>query len=340
MPKRLDLYCLAAGYELCARSEGKSESSVKIVINSISYLDCFLASVGASGDVSLIGPNELRGFILYLQNRQSFSGHPFSHPQDRKLSDQTVNCYMRSLRIFWSWLVREGILAETPFAYVKLPRIRHKVIPTFSESDIWALLSAINTASPQGYRDYAIILTLLDTGMRLSELTGLKFDDAHLDDGVLKVLGETNRERVVPIGRDLKRCLWRYVNLHRPDPASPQENYLVLSHDGRRLKKNRIECLVKKYSQRAGITGVRCSPHTLRHTAAVSFLRNDGDVFSLQRIMGHADVESLSIYVNITKSDVAKAHRSSSPADNLNIRSPASMHSRSPSSDAKKRRMK
>jgi len=150
------------------------------------------------------------------------------------------------------------------------------------------LLNAIDTRTAEGYRGYTIILTLLDAGIRVSELCNLKLDNLWLEEGMLKVLGKGNKERLIPIGKQVQRFLWRYINRYRPEPATVNSDFLFLTREGRPLTKDRVEKIMSYYGKKAGLRGVRCSPHTLRHSAAVRFLRNGGDVFSMQRMLGHA----------------------------------------------------
>jgi len=202
---------------------------------------------------------------------------------------------------------------------VKIPRPPGKVIPTFSDSQVRQLVAAIDITTPEGYRNYAIILTFLDTGMRVSELCHLKPDDVWLEDGMLKVLGKGNKERLIPIGKQVQRCLWHYINRYRPEPVGPNCDFLFLTRESRPLTKDRVEKIVAYYGKKAEISGVRCSPHTFRHTAAVKFLRNGGDVFSLQRMLGHASLEMTRRYCELADVDVKRAHTTASPVDNLDL---------------------
>ena len=169
MVSTADLTTLIQGYRLCAQTEGKSKNTIAIVSNSVSYLEGFLDSEGLTTDVTQIGPKEIRAFIVHLQQKRCFSGHPLNKTQDRGLSGHTINCYLRSIRAFFSWLVSEEIIQTNPFTKIKIPKPPEKVIPTFSELHLQMLLSVINTSSPESYRDRAIILTLLDTAPRVSE---------------------------------------------------------------------------------------------------------------------------------------------------------------------------
>ncbi|MCK4369130.1 MAG: tyrosine-type recombinase/integrase [Dehalococcoidales bacterium] len=308
---------LLQGYQLCAATEGKSPNAIAIVTNSISYFQDFLVSQGISTDITQISQHEIRAFILYLQQKRCFSNHRFNHTQDNGLSGHTINCYLRSIRIFFSWLVSEGIIDCSPFDRVKIPRPIRKVIPTFSDSQIRQLLNVIDTRAPEGYRNYTIILTLLDTGLRVSELCNLKLDNVWLEDGMLKVLGKGNKERLIPIGKQVQRLLWRYINRYRPEAVTANSNFVFLTKDGRPLTKDRMEKIMTYYGKKAELKGIRCSPHTLRHSAAVRFLRNGGDVFSLQRMLGHASLEMTRKYCELADIDVKRAHMTASPVDNL-----------------------
>jgi len=164
-----------------------------------------------------------------------------------------------------------------------------------------------------------MILMLLDTGIRVSELAGLRLPDVSIEDGLLKVLGKGNKERVVPMGKQVARHLWRYISHCRPEPAMPRLDRVFLTREGGSLGKDRLDKIMRAYGRKAEITGVRSSPHTLRHTAAVTFLRNGGDVFSLQRMLGHATLEMTRRYCELADVDVKRAHMTASPVDNLDL---------------------
>jgi site-specific recombinase XerD len=198
-----------------------------------------------------------------------------------------------------------------------MPKVQRKLIATFTENQLRSLLAAIDRQSAEGYRDYAMIVTLLDTALRVSELTGIRTADLSLDEGLVRVIGKGGKERLIPLGREARRVIWQYLNRYRPRPWNQNGDFLFLTRDGGMMTKNRIETLMKGYGQKAGITGVRCSPHTLRHTAAVMFLRNGGNVFSLQRLLGHSSLEMTRHYCELADVDVIKAHKTASPVDSL-----------------------
>jgi len=198
---------LLEGYQLCTATEGKSGRTVEIVTRSVAYFTRFLAGHGIKADAVLVERAEIRAFILYLQQKKCFSDHPQNPPLERSLSSHSINCYLRRLRSFFSWLISEEIIESNPFGKVKIPKPERKVIPTFSDGQIERLLGVIDTSRARGYRDAVMILTMLDTGIRVSELCGIKLGDVWLNDGVFKMLGKGNKERLIPVGRRLKTLL-------------------------------------------------------------------------------------------------------------------------------------
>ena len=298
-------------------AEGKSDSTIDLTILVMRKLEAFLKESGLSSDAALVTADDMRNFIVHLQNARAFTDHPYAKVQERVLSDKTVNCYTRSLRAAWNRWVREGLVISSPFSKVKVPKASEKVIPAFSSGQIKALLGAINTSTACGFRDHTMICLYLDTACRLGELTGLRMDDLNLKERCLKVKGKGGRERVVPFGIKASKSLWKYIKMYRPEPMLPQQDYVFLTKDGKRLTNNRMQAKMKKYGRKAEITGVRCSIHTLRHTACLMWIRNGGDIFTLQKVTGHSSLEVLRGYVNLAQSDVATAHKKFSPLDNL-----------------------
>jgi site-specific recombinase XerD len=126
------LSVLLDGYCLLAQSEGRSPKTISGTVSAVKRLEAFLAASGMPTDPVDIGPDELRSFIVSLQSSPVFSHHPYLSPGKRRLSGHAVNCYMRTVRAFWSWLMAEGIIAANPFWVVKVPKPPTKVVTTFS----------------------------------------------------------------------------------------------------------------------------------------------------------------------------------------------------------------
>ena len=318
---RTSLGNLVEGYALCARSEGLSENTISLVRRAVSYFSRFLTSTGLPTDVRHIGVSEIRSFILYLRQAQRFESHPLIKSHDGRLTGHTVNCYLRSIRAFWGWLLREDFVDSNPFDKIRIPRPPKKVITPFTQEQIQSLLKAIDISTTTGLRDYAMVLAFLDTGMRLGELIGLKLSDIDFRNQMLKVFGKGAKERRLPIGKRLLAALWKYT-LSRPKPATPAIDNFFLTQNGRPLTKNRVETIIKNLGKKAGLQGVRCSPHTFRHTFCIQFLRNGASLFTLQQMTGHSSLEVLRGYVALAESDLRTAHERFSPVDNLDLKKP------------------
>ncbi len=314
------LNTLVETYRIQAVTEGKSENTLRIYTTALNILQRFLERKGHSTDVTRISPEDIREFTSFLQNTRAFMEHPYTGPQEKGLTGHTINCYLRAIRAFWSWLIAEEFIEVNPFDRVKVPKAPKKVIIPFSEDQIRDIFNVIDTKSPIGFRDASIIQTLLDTGIRVTELTSLKLKHVNLAQRCLKIHGKGNKERIVPVGVTVQKALAKYINKHRPNPMYPLSDNLFLTRDGMPLTPNRIQSIIETYANRAGIQGVRSSPHTFRHTFAVSYLRNGGDVFTLQRILGHETLDMVRNYVTLAQSDLQKAHLRCSPVDNLKLK--------------------
>ena len=300
-------------YKTYSRAEGKSPRTIQWITSNVGYFADFLGP--ERRDIAGITGNDLRRFIIALQGKHKFSNHPYNKTQSANLSPQSVETYARAIRAFFGHLHDEGFLDTNPMAKVKMPRVPETVVPTFSQKEVERLLAQPDKHSNEGFRDYAILLTLVDTGVRLSELAGLKVDDIDYDQNLFTVMGKGARQRHVPFGRRVAKALMKYQLKHRPEAVGTDNFWL--RRDGCSLPSGRIEKLVNSYGRKAGLK--RCYPHKLRHTSSVMFLRDGGDVFSLQRKLGHRSLTMTRRYSNLADSDVRDSHLRHSPGDRLKI---------------------
>jgi len=300
-------------YRTYARAEGKSPKTVTWVVSSVGYFAEFLGP--EQQDIEVITGNDLRRFIIALQGKPKFANHPYNKPQQAKLSSQSIETYCRGIRAFFGFLTREGFIENNVMAKVKMPKVPEVVIPTFSEKEIAKLLAQTNRSSNEGFRDYCLLLTLIDTGIRLSELANLKTDDIDYEQNLFKVMGKGRRERFVPFGRRVAKALMKYQLKCRPEPVGTDNFWL--RRDGRPLLPKRIEKLISAHGKKAGLK--RCYAHKLRHTSSVMYLRNGGDVFSLQKKLGHRSLVMTRHYSNLADSDVRVQHLRYGVADRLKI---------------------
>lgn len=186
-----------------------------------------------------------------------------------------------------------------------------------TEDEIKTILGAMDWNTASGARNSAMVWTFLDTGLRRSELVNLKLADAHIEEGYLRVLGKGNKERVVPLGVHCQRMLLRYRDHFRPIPDLANIDHFFLSLDGNSLSKNSVGLIIARLGKRTGVS--RLHPHLLRHTFATRYLINGGDVFTLQRILGHTTLAMVNHYVQLASSDVVVQHRRFSPMDALGL---------------------
>ena len=249
-----------------------------------------------------ITPNHIRVFLLVLRER---------------LKPSSVHDYYGAICRFFNWLVEEEVLEHSPFEKMRPPRVPKQVIQPFSQEDIRRMLVVIanDHSDFRAYRNRAIILTFLDTGLRLSELAGIRVHDVDFGNGIIKVMGKGRKERFVRIGKETQKAMLRYLLLRK----DKQPWLWVTNIDtGEPLSSLGIQSFIRRLAKRAGITDARCSPHTFRHTFAVSCLRNGMGEFNLQCLLGHTTLQMTRRYAqSLGINDAIMAHEKASPVDNL-----------------------
>lgn len=235
------------------------------------------------------------------------------------LSTYTLHGHMRAIRAFLYWCAKppqKYLSIEVP-QNLAMPTIEIKVIQPFSKEQIKAMQVAIgqNRFPIIVARDKAILAVLVDTGIRAEELCGLQLQNVHIStqEGYIKVLGKGRREREVPLGKTSRLLLQSYIKRYRP----VTENQTVfLSHRSESLTYNALRHMVKRWGKRAKLTGVRCSPHTCRHTFAINFLLQGGDLYVLSRLLGHASIAVTEVYLRAVQALQARK-QGKSVLDNL-----------------------
>lgn len=230
----------------------------------------------------------------------------------KESSPATANHSVITMRAFFNFLVNDGFLSESPMHGVDKLKRKTTVIDTFTFEQVEAVLRTCGKDFV-GMRDRAAILVLLDCGLRVSELCGLTLDDISWNEQTMMVLGKGDKERVVPFGQNTRQALTQYL-ARRPELGT--RAFFVTCYV-QPLDRYRMREVIQGRCSTAGITGLRCSPHTFRHTFAVQYLRNGGDVFSLQKMLGHSDLTMTRRYAELSQTDVQEKHRLYSPADRL-----------------------
>jgi integrase/recombinase XerC/integrase/recombinase XerD len=212
--------------------------------------------------------------------------------------------------------VVQGFRPDNPVAKIPKPKVPHKVIPTFNEKQINDMLSACHTSEYMTVRNTAILLLMLDTGIRRAEVIAMQIADIDWQNNTILIHGKGRKERRVPLSTETSLVLKKYLLYHNKEHPE-----MWLSEEGKPLKLGGLRMIFARLKDRANIKGVRCSPHTMRHTAAVMLLLNGMDMKSVQDIFGHADIKSTEIYAHTVQMQVALSqHQKASPVAHLKRR--------------------
>jgi integrase/recombinase XerD len=217
------------------------------------------------------------------------------------LSPRSVARHLAAIRQFHRFLVREGHSTDDPTAHLESPRPWRRLPTVLSSEEVERLLAVQETTSPQVLRDHAMLEVLYASGLRVSELVGLRLADLDLGVGMVRILGKGDKERLVPLGEVAVVSLRAYLAHGRPRLekrlACP---YVFLGRHGRGLTRQTFWQLLKRYVGAAGITK-RVTPHTLRHSFATHLLERGADLRSVQLMLGHADIGTTQIYTHLSR---------------------------------------
>lgn len=223
-----------------------------------------------------------------------------------------------SLRCFFKFLHEFEYIPDYPMKYLQKPKVPKRQSRTFTAEEIAVILKQPNRDTFCGFRDYVMLCVLLGTGCRRAELIGMNLLDIHNDYNFISIVGKGDKQRNVPVGSQLKRLLRQYVkqrekHMQEIDSYTPA---LWVTQQGRPISDSTLSNLFKRIKRDTKIPAKRLSPHTFRHTYAKSFLLNGGDVFSLQRILGHEDIATTQVYVNYNDRELGLQNDKYNPLDN------------------------
>lgn len=310
------------GYVLNCQASGLSQNTINInqlrLRQFCDYLD--------DPELELITPDQVIRFYAYMQTEYV----PQRKSGDKSpLSPSSVSHVWCALRSFYNWAAAEFQMAR-PDQKIKNQRWNSPAIQPFSLEEIRAMIKATGRTRqastqkrksydmerPTGLRDHTLILLLLDTGIRVGECGRLNVGDVDLENRTVTIApyssGKKTKGRQVFIGSNTARVMWRFLAQRKPEhPDEP----LFLSSTGERMNNNSIRIQIKRLADKAGVHNAH--PHRFRHTFAIEFLRNGGNVFVLQRLLGHSSLDMVKKYLSIVSSDLAEMHRRASPADRV-----------------------
>jgi len=245
------------------------------------------------------------------------------------ISPTSISRRLAAIRMFHRFLARERILKSDPTALIDSPRLWKKVPDALSLNEVELLISQPDVRLQQGIRDKAILETLYATGMRVSELTGLKANNINLDIGFLRCIGKGNKERIIPLGKKAVHSIKRYLESSRAHFLNPvrrsaahgaasngveqkTSEFLFISRSGAKLSRQSVWKLIKRYAHEAKIKKL-IKVHTLRHSFATHLLERGADLRSVQEMLGHSNISTTQIYTHIDKERLKTIHKTFHP---------------------------
>jgi integrase/recombinase XerC/integrase/recombinase XerD len=281
-------------YLLEHQIQGHSPATIRYYRQNLTWFCDFLQNP----DISTVTLQRTREYMIQLRERNT--------------SSTTLQTYTRAIRAFLTWCYNESYTTENIPAKLKLPKATRKAVDILTDPEISRLLNCINTKKFIGLRDMVVVLLMLDSGMRLSEVIRLEHGKIHLESGYLIAHGKGNKERYIPLGLNTRKYLLKYIARlpnHNADTALiVKDTIMPATHDTIRQLFNRLKI-------RSQIP--RLHPHLLRHTFATRYLSHGGDVYRLQAILGHTTLEMTKRYVTLIPREMVVNFSNYSPIDNL-----------------------
>lgn len=286
------------------------------------FLDHIVVEKGLSENTRLSYKKDLSSFLKYMTGvgKDVLDAAPgdisafLGHLSGSGLSARSYARALVTLRGFYKFLAGKGMVKESPCSKVDMPKVRNKLPEFLPLVEVEKLLAAPSPETPLGLRDKAMLETLYATGLRVSELTGLRTANISLQGGYLTAFGKGSRERMVPLGDAAMHWLKRYIDEGRPSfIGNRKTGILFLTSRGRGMTRQNFWSMIKKYALMAGIDRDRCKPHIIRHSFATHLLERGADLRIVQAMLGHADISTTQIYTHITTERLKSLHKSKHP---------------------------
>jgi integrase/recombinase XerD len=300
----------------------KREDLSPIDLAVASYLDHLIVDRGLARPTIEAYASDMRGFSGFL------AGGGIDDPagvgreeillylgdlDDKGLGARTRARKISCIKGFFRFLAERGDIGEDPSELVDRPRLPRRVPQYLDTEEVEALLRSIAPSTPEGRRDLAMFELLYATGLRVSELVGLRGDQIDLEMGCVRVMGKGSKERVVPMGIPASRAILDYLENARPRLLSARRSPAVfVTRRGGPMTRQGFWKIVKKFTKRAGINK-DISPHTLRHSFATHLVQNNADLRAVQLMLGHSDISTTEIYTHVARQRLKQLHATCHP---------------------------
>lgn len=231
----------------------------------------------------------------------------------KHLDSRSVARHLVTVRQFFRYLSIEEIIKDDPAAHIESPRFRQSLPDFLSIEEVERLLAQPDTTTPVGIRDRAMIELMYSTGLRVSELCGLRVSDLQMDAGCLRCIGKGNKERLVPVGRKALEVVQKYFRESRAqflrESASP---FIFLKEKGKKMDRMRFWTILGRYGRKAGLRK-SLTPHMLRHSFATHLLDRGADLRSVQMMLGHSDISTTQIYTHVVEERLKQVYKAHHP---------------------------
>lgn len=287
-----------------------------------SFLSFLVVEKGLSENTLESYGRDLKKFLLFIESRGITSAREIrysdildflTHSREEGLTATTIVRSMVSVKQFFKYLLSEKVLSEDPTAHIKTPKMKKAIPGVISLDDVESILGAPDESTPEGLRDAAMLEILYATGIRVSELIGLKLNDVNFELGFVVVYGKGSKERVVPIGDKAKDKLLLYLRDSRPALLKGRESKaLFVTRRGAGMTRQGFWKIIKAQARRAGVTK-KISPHTLRHSFATHLLERGADLRTIQIMLGHSDISTTQIYTHVESERLKEIHKKYHP---------------------------
>ena len=281
------------------------------------FLDYLSVEKGLSKNTLEAYGRDLRKYLDFLHKKKVVSLNEVTRDRimefllkerDRGLKASSVSRLQVAVRMWHRFLAEEGKLREDVTEVLEAPKTWKPLPECLSKDEVEKLLKLPNARRPQGARDQACLELMYATGLRASEVSGLKTGDIHWEQGIIRVRGKGDKERIVPLGRMARRAVERYMEKVRtPWLRGRSEDALFITRAGRRMSRQTVWEILKRYAKTAGIRK-KVYPHILRHSFATHLLENGADLRVVQELLGHSDISTTQIYTHVEKSRLKGIH--------------------------------
>jgi integrase/recombinase XerD len=265
-----------------------AQNSIDAYLHDVRLFAQFMEIKGLSLSPEEVKPKHIHDFLEYV-NELGLA----AHSQARIIS---------GLKAYFRFLLNEGDIQKDPMVLIESPKLGRKLPDTLDYNEIEQLLAAIDLSTPEGMRNRTILETLYGSGLRVSELVGLKRENVFLDVDFLRVLGKGSKERLVPLGSDSKKYLTMYMNEVRVHiPIKPgNEAFVFLNRRGSKLSRVMVFMVIKDLAAKIGLKK-KISPHTFRHSFATHLIEGGADLRAVQEMLGHESITTTEIYTHLDR---------------------------------------